>query len=98
MSGSDDQTARIAAGVLFADPLDIFRFAQDALGDFDDALARLGNRRQPLATALENNDAQFIFQQLDLLGNPWLRGIENIRRLGDIQPVVRHFNKITELL
>ncbi len=53
---------------------------------------------EALAAALEDGDAQLILQQLDLLGDARLRGIERFRRLGHIQALALDFDDVTQLL
>jgi hypothetical protein len=53
---------------------------------------------QALAAALENDDSEFILEQLDLLGNPGLRGMQRRRRLGNVEATARDFDEIAELL
>jgi hypothetical protein len=53
---------------------------------------------QALAAALENDDPEFVLEQLDLLGNPRLRGMQRFRRLGNVEATARDFDEIAELL
>jgi len=96
--GGDDQTAGVAAGVLLANAADVLGIAQDALGDFEYRPARLCDRRQAFAAALENGHPEFVFEQLDLLGDPRLRGVERRGGLRDIESAARHFDEIAQLL
>jgi len=95
MGGSHHQTARIPTGEFFPHPFQIFRFPQNAVGDFQHRLARLRNAGEALAATLENDDAQLVFQHLDLFGNPGLGGVKCLRRLGNIQSPPGDFHQVT---
>jgi hypothetical protein len=98
MRRCDDQAAGVATGVLLADAPDVLRVAQHAFGNRDHRPPRLGDRQQALAAALENDDSEFVLEQLDLLGNPGLRGMQRFRRLGNVEATARDFDEIAELL
>ena len=67
-------------------------------GDLQHPLARFGDRGEPLATALEDDNPQFVLQQLDLFGHTRLRGIQHLGGFGDVESATRHLNQITQLL
>jgi len=69
-----------------------------ARGDLDHALSRFGDFGQSLAAAPEDDDAQLVFEQPDLLGHTGLRGKQDFRRLRDVEPATRDLDEITQLL
>ena len=94
MRRGQDQAAAIAGGKLAARPFQILGLAQDAFGNVQHHLAGLGNASEALAAALEDGDAEFVLQQLDLLGDAGLGGIKRFRRLGDIEPLTLDFDDV----
>jgi hypothetical protein len=95
--GNGERTFRLARK-LIPDPLQVLRFAQDALGNAQYFLARFGNRNHALAIADEHLDAQLVFQQADLFGNARLRSVQFLCRFGHIQTLFGHFDQIAQLL
>jgi hypothetical protein len=98
MGGRQHQAPGRSAGELRAGPLEIVGFAQDALGDRQHRLARLGQAAEALAAALEDRHPQFLLEQLDLLGNARLRRIQSLGRLRNIQTLALDFDNVTQLL
>ncbi|MNG98126.1 hypothetical protein D3C79_572570 [compost metagenome] len=96
--GGDGQGALLLVGELLGDLLDAFDLAQDLAGGIDDALTRGGDTGQVLAATRKDFNTQFIFEQADLLADPRLRGIQTLRRRGDVEVVVRHFPDVAQLL
>ena len=96
--GGDDQAAFGLAGELFAHALEVFGFAQDALGNAQHLLARLGHRHHALAVANKHLNAQFVFQQADLLADARLGGVQGFGGFRDVQALLGDFDQITELL
>jgi hypothetical protein len=64
----------------------------------DDMLAGLGHALQALAMASEDLDAQFLFQLDDGLGDAGLRGMQRLRRLGEVQVAPHGFLNKLELM
>ncbi|MPN57162.1 hypothetical protein SDC9_204856 [bioreactor metagenome] len=98
MRRGQHQATAVPGCELGAGPFQVFGFAQDALGNAEHYLARLGDPGKTFAAPLEDGHPQFIFKQLDLLGDTGLRGVERFGRLGDVQALALDFNDITELL
>ena len=48
--------------------------------------------------AREHLDAELVLEGTDLLGDAGLRGVQRLRRLGDVQAAAHHFGQITKLL
>jgi hypothetical protein len=57
-------------------------------------LARLGNAGEALAAALEDGDPEFVLEQLDLLRNARLRGVQRLGRLRDIEALALDFDDV----
>ena len=98
MRSSQHQSPGIAGSKLGAGTFQILGFTQNAFGNIEHHLTRLGDARKPLATSFENRYPQFILQQLHLLGDTGLRGEKGFRRLGNIKPLTLNFDDITQLL
>ncbi|MNM63578.1 hypothetical protein D3C81_749480 [compost metagenome] len=96
--GGDGQGALLLVGELLGDLLDAFDLAQDLAGGIDDALTRGGDTGQVLAATRKDFNTQFIFEQADLLADPRLRGIQTLRRRGDVEVMVRYFPDVAQLL
>ncbi|EXI75276.1 MAG: hypothetical protein AW07_01177 [Candidatus Accumulibacter sp. SK-11] len=98
VGGGDDQAARLATGMFLADATDVLCVAQHAPGHLEDCPARLGDRRQPLATALEDAHSEFVLEQPDLLRDSRLRGVERLGGLGHVEAAALDFDDVTQLL
>ena len=98
MGGGEDQPAAVAGSEVGAGPLQVLGFAQDAPGDVQHHLPGLGDAGKALAAALENGHPELVLEQLDLLGNARLRGIERLRRLRNIESLALDFDDVTQLL
>ncbi|MNN35010.1 hypothetical protein D3C81_1488460 [compost metagenome] len=98
VGGGDRQGALLLVGELLGDLLDALHLAQDLAGRGDDPFAGRGNAGQVLAAAGEHLDAQLVLEQADLLADPWLRGVEALRRGRNVQVMMRHFPDVTQLL
>ena len=92
------QSPRRAAGKVGTGPLEVVRLAQDALGDRQHRLPRLGQPAETLAAALEDRHPEFVLEQSDLLGNPGLRGKERLGRLGNVETLALDLDDVTQLL
>ena len=92
--GGDDQRAA-AAGIEFAPDLaQVVGVAQDALGDVEHDLARLGQCGDAFAFAHEYGHAEFFLQQADLFADARLRGKQRFRGIRDLQSVAGDFAQI----
>ena len=98
MGRRQHEAAALAGGELGTRPLEVFRFAQDALGDLEHRLARLGDAGEALAAALEDGDPEFFLEQNDLLRDARLRGVQHLGRLRDIESLAPDFDDVAELL
>ncbi len=98
MGRRQDKAASIAGGVFLADPAQIFGFAQHAFGNIQHNAPRFCHARKAFATALENNDAEFILQHPHLLGNAGLRSKQAFRRLRNIKAAPLDLDDVTQLL
>ncbi len=98
MSSGDGERALLLVGKLLGDLLDTFDLAQDLASGVDDALSSRGDTRQMLAAASKYLDAQFVFEQANLLADPRLRGIQALRCRGDVEVMVRYFPDVAQLL
>ena len=61
------------------------RFVEQARGNLQDALARLGHLRVALAVTHKQLHTQFFFKLADLLGERGLRGMQHLGGSGQIQ-------------
>ncbi|MOA04376.1 hypothetical protein D3C78_1239250 [compost metagenome] len=98
MGGGDRQGAFLLVGELLGNLLDAFDLAQYLASGGDDALTGRGHSGQVLAAACEDLDAQFVFQQTDLLADARLRGVQALGGSGNVEVVVRHFPDVAQLL
>ncbi|MNT82368.1 hypothetical protein D3C72_2220900 [compost metagenome] len=94
MGGGDGERTFRFLGEFVADALEVLCLAQDALRDAQHFLARLRHRDHALAVADEHLDAEFVFQQADLLGDARLRGVQLFGRLGHVQALLGDFDQI----
>ncbi|MNJ63701.1 hypothetical protein D3C77_596190 [compost metagenome] len=98
VGGGDGQVALLLVGELLGDLLDAFHLAQDLASGLDDVFPGRGDAGQVLAAAGEHFDAEFVFQQPDLLADARLGRIEALGRRRDVQIVVRHLPDVAQLL
>ena len=98
MGRRQNQPAALTAGKFRAGSLEVFGFAQDAFGNRQHRLARLGDSGKAFAAAFEDRHPQFFLEQLDLLGNPWLRGEQRLGGFGDVETLALDFDDVTQLL
>ena len=98
MGRCQNQPAALTAGKFRTGPLEIFGFAQDAFGNRQHRLARLGDAGEAFAAAFEDRHPQFFLEQLDLLGNPWLRGEQRLGGFGDVESLALDFDDVAQLL
>src|SRR5690606_15346258 len=98
VSGGDAQGAALLVGEFLRDLLDAFALAQDFASGIDDALAGRRNAGQVLATAREDFDPQFVFEQTDLSADAGVRGEQALCGCRDIEVRMRHFPDVTQLL
>jgi hypothetical protein len=94
VGGGDGQRALVAGGKIGADACQILRIAQNPRGQVEHDAARLGNADQPFAAALENGDAEFFFEQANLLGHPRLRGGQCVGGGGNVEMLPFDFDQI----
>ena len=83
---------------LAPDLFQIFRIAQDALGDIENDAARLRDVHHALAVANEDLHAKLFFEQADLLADPRLGGIERGCGFRQIEAPARDLLQVTQLL
>ena len=98
VSGGYRQSAELVVGELLAGAAQVLRLGEDALGDGDHRLARLGDRNQALAVAHEHLDLQLVLQRADLLGHPRLGGVQGLGGLGHVQAAAGDFGEAAQLL
>ena len=98
MRGRDRQRAAVGLAQLRRGAANILHFTQDAGGARDDFLARVGGARQRAALALEQLEAEFLLQQLELAADSGLRGVQLPRGRGDVQAVFMNCHEIAQLL
>ena len=98
MGRGDDQVAGILMTELVAHAADILHLVQHALRHLQDGRARLGHADQALAVALENLQAELFFQQLDLLADAGLGGMQILCRGGYIEPLPGHLSDVAQLV
>src|SRR5690606_3496065 len=83
---------------LFAGAAQVVRFGEDALGDGNDRLSRLGDRHETLAVTHEDVDAELVLERADLLRDAGLRRVERRRRLGYVEAAARDLGEVAQLL
>ncbi|MNQ46620.1 hypothetical protein D3C85_604420 [compost metagenome] len=98
MGGGDGERALLLVGEFLGDLLDALDLAQDFPCRGDDAFPGRRHASEVLAAASEYFDAEFVFQQADLLADARLRGIKTLCSGGHVQVVVRHFPDVAQLL
>ncbi len=98
VGSGDGQRTLLLVGEFLSNLLDALDLAQNLASGVDDALARWGDAGQVLAAAGEDFNPQFILKQADLLADPRLRGVQTLRRRGDVEVMVRHFPDVAQLL
>jgi hypothetical protein len=98
VGGGDGQRALIAGGKIRADALQVLRIAQNPRGQVEYHAAWIGDADQPFAAALENGDAQLLFEQANLLGDARLRSGQRVGGGGNVEVLPFDFDQIAELL
>ena len=79
----------LLVGEVLARALQVGGLGEHALGDREHRLARLGDRGDALAVAHEDLHAELLFQALDLLRDPGLRGMQRLGGGRDVQSAAR---------
>ncbi len=85
--GGDRQRAAVGLAQLRGGTANVLHFPQNAGGARNDFLARVGGPRQRAALALEQLEAEFLLQELQLAADSRLRGVQLPRGRGDVQAV-----------
>ena len=98
MGGGDPERAGGLVRKLLAGALEIGGLRQDALGDAEYRSAGFCHRHHALAVALEDLDAQLVFEQLDLLAHAGLGSMQGLRSGRDVESTPGDFDDITQLL
>jgi hypothetical protein len=88
--GGDRQGALLLVGEFLSGALQVAGFGEDALGDREHGLARLGDRGDALAVAHENLHAELVLEALDLLGDAGLGGMQGLGGGRDAQTAAHH--------
>ncbi len=96
--GRDRQRAGVLAAEFVGDALQVGDFAQRAARGGDHDLAGRRERRQALALAHEDRQAELVLELPDLLADAGLRREQRFRRHGYVEPVVDHRAEIFDLL
>ena len=98
MGGGDGEGAELLVGELLAGAAQVVRLGEDALGDGDDRLARLGDGDEALAVAHEDVDPELLLQRPDLLRHPGLGRVQRVGGLRDVEAATGDFREISQLL
>src|SRR5258706_16322965 len=98
MRGSDREPSLVLFGELFADLLEVLGILQYPSGDIQDFLSRLGDCNDTLAVADENIDAEFFLQAANLLADTRLRGVQDLRRVREVEILACNFADVAQLL
>ena len=67
-------------------------------GALDDLLPGGGDARQVAPLAHEDLEAELVLEQLDLLAHPGLRGVQLVRRGGDVETALGDGGEVTQLV
>ncbi len=78
--------------------LDALRLLQDAQSALDHLLARRRDAREIASLAHEDLEAELVLEQLDLLADARLRGVQLLRRRRDVQPALGDGGEIAKLV
>ena len=76
----------------------ILDFLHDQPRASDHLLARCRDTVKAFSFANKELQAQFLFQEFQLLADPGLRRIESLGRGGDVEPVIDDRNQVLQLL
>ena len=98
MRGGDDQRPMLPLRVIIDITLEVIGFGQNAAGVRQHLATGFGHPGQSFTDALENNDAQIVFQLFDLLRHAGLRGKQRLSGFGHIESTLRDLDQVTELL
>jgi hypothetical protein len=82
----------------FGKAADALHFMHDQPSVCDNLLSRRGGRDQASAIPYEQLHPELFLEQSQLLADAGLRGIQVIRRIRNVQAVIRHTQEISELL
>ena len=96
--GADRQAPPALVAQLRGQLPDALRLLQDVQRPVDDLLAGRGDAGEVAALADEDLEAQLVLEQLDLLADPGLGGMQLLGRGGDVQPALRDGGQVTQLV
>ena len=95
MCGADREAPLALIAQLGGQAADARRFLQDPQRPLDDLLPFRGNAREIAPLTHEDLEAELVFQQLDLLADARLRGVQLLCRRGDVEAALRHRGEVT---
>ena len=98
MGGGNGQQASSFVPVFIGHQLDAVHLAQHLAGPLQNDLANGRDIGELLALAGKDLDAEFVFQQANLLADARLGGEQAFSRLGNVQAVLGHFPNVAQLL
>ncbi|VWX63261.1 conserved hypothetical protein [Burkholderiales bacterium 8X] len=96
--GGDRQRAAVLGTELFADALEVADLPHDEPDAGQHVLAGFGDTLQALAVPREDLDPEFFLEFDDGLGDPRLRGVERLGRLGQVEVAANRFLDKLELV
>ncbi len=97
MGGGQDQLALALATLVGRVGADVVGFGQHRARALDDFLARRGHRFQAASLAHEQQEAQFVLQLLELLGQARLGGMHAGRRQRDVEVGIGDRHQVAKL-
>ena len=91
MGGGDGQSAAGLIGKLITHLFDIVHLLQHPLDHGDDDLPRLGQTGQTFTLTLEDQNIKLLLQQLNLIADPRLGGVQYFGGGGDVESHAHNF-------
>ena len=98
MGGGNRQRAVLLRRKLLGCLAQVAAVLQDTFDDGQHVVAGFRHTRQPLARTHKQGDTQLILQLADLPTYPWLRGVQHMRHLGQVEAAAYGFPHGAQLL
>ena len=98
MGGGNRQRAVLLRRKLLGCLAQVAAVLQDTFDDGQHVVAGFGHTRQPFARTHKQRNPQLILQLADLPAHPWLRGVQHMGHLGQVEAAAYGFPHGAQLL